>query len=378
MRICILQTIHEPYDKRVFHKEAKSLVNAGHEVISIAPSDTPLPESVDGVQFRRIPVSRGIWGRFITSLRLIQLGMREKADVYLCVEPESWVSALGVKLFTRRKVIFDVHEYFPTLFARLFPRALHPPVIWTTRKAMRFMARMTDSMILTKQCLDDDFAGLSIPRTVVLNTNHLQPPCQEIPEALQKTYGQRTTIIHQGIFGDARGSYQLLEAMKIVAKEVPDIACICLGAYLYGDEAAYVEALRTSAMDQYIHLLPSVPFQQVPAYIAISRLGLILFQPVGLQHTLGMPHKMFDYMREGTPIIAPGYAVEIRRVIEEADCGLLIDVTRPEAIAEAILYLLSHPDEAKRLGENGRRSVETRYNWETEEKKLLAVFDAIK
>jgi glycosyltransferase involved in cell wall biosynthesis len=377
MKICILQTIHEPYDKRVFHKEAKSLVAAGHTVVSIVPCDDPLPDTSEGVQFRRIPVSKNFIDRFLASLRLVRLGRRERADAYMCVEPESWVSALLVKLLTGRKVVFDVHEYFPTLFARLFPKSMERFVVWMTLKAMRGMARMTDAIVLTKECLRADFDGLRVPCTVVLNTNHLQPPCHAIPEAIQAKYAGHPTIIHQGIFGDARGSYQLLEAMKIVAREFPDVKCICLGDYLYGEEAPYREALRASGMDQYIELLPPVPFQEVPAYIAVSRIGLILFQPVGLQHTLGMPHKMFDYMRESVPVIAPGYAVEIRHVIEEAQCGMLIDVTDPKAIAQAIIHLLNNPEEAQQLGASGRHSVETRYNWETEEKKLLEVFAAL-
>lgn len=377
MRICILQTIHEPFDKRVFHKEAQSLVAAGHKVVSIAPSDTPLPDVVDGVEFRRIPVARGVGARLASALRLVRLGRRERADVYLAVEPESWVAGLCVKLLTGRKLVFDVHEYFPTLFAKLFPQALAPVVTGLTRQAMRIMARFTDRLILTKECLEDDFQGLKTPRTVVLNTNHLQPPCAEIPPSLHERYGNRPTIIHQGIFGVARGSFQLLEAMKTVAQVHPDVKCICLGDYLYGDENEYRAALRESGMDAYIDLLDAVPFRDVPAYIAVSRIGLILFQPVGLEHTYGMPHKMFDYMREGVPIIAPGYAVEIRRVIEDANCGLLIDVTDPAAIAKAILELLADPVKARELGENGRRAVETTYHWENDERKLLEVFASL-
>jgi glycosyltransferase involved in cell wall biosynthesis len=165
--------------------------------------------------------------------------------------------------------------------------------------------------------------------------------------------------------------------MKMVSKEIPDVKCICLGTYKYGDEDAFRRALRDSGMDRYIEMLPVVPFRDVPAYIAVSRVGLILFQPIGLEHTFGMPHKMFDYMREGIPVIAPEFAIEIKRVIEEAGCGLLIDVTDPKAIADAIIFLLRNPDESKRLGANGRKIVETKYNWEAEEKKLLEVFASL-
>jgi glycosyltransferase involved in cell wall biosynthesis len=87
-----------------------------------------------------------------------------------------------------------------------------------------------------------------------------------------------------------------------------------------------------------------------------------------------MPHKIFDYMREGIPVIAPDFAVEVRRIVSEADGGLLVDVTNPAVIAGAILRLLRDPAEAGRLGRNGRRMVESRYNWQHDERALLGVF----
>ena len=46
-------------------------------------------------------------------------------------------------------------------------------------------------------------------------------------------------------------------------------------------------------------------------------------------------------------------------------------------IADAITYLLGHPDEAKRMGENGRRAVEERYNWDKMEEKLLKLYEGL-
>ncbi|HEO71616.1 MAG TPA: glycosyltransferase, partial [Candidatus Hydrogenedentes bacterium] len=154
--------------------------------------------------------------------------------------------------------------------------------------------------------------------------------------------------------------------------------CILLGAYVYGSEEAFKKAVHGAGMEAHIDFLGEVPFEEVPAHIAVSKIGLILFQPIGLGHTLGMPHKLFDYMREGIPVIAPAFCVEIKRIIEEADCGVLVEeITSGDAIAEAILGLLQDPEEAQRLGENGRKAVETTYNWQKEEEKLLAVFDSL-
>jgi glycosyltransferase involved in cell wall biosynthesis len=76
-------------------------------------------------------------------------------------------------------------------------------------------------------------------------------------------------------------------------------------------------------------------------------------------------------------VVVPDFTVEVGRIVREADCGILVDVTRPEAIASAIRRLLADPQEAARLGRNGRRLVEEKYNWQHEEKVLLDAFAAL-
>jgi glycosyltransferase involved in cell wall biosynthesis len=377
MKICILQVIHTPNDKRVFHKEAKSLVRAGHEVLSIVPSDEPLPSIVDGVHLETTPIATGMAARLLASLRIVPRGLRAKADVYLCVEPETWVSGLIIKLLTRRRVVFDQHEHVPSKFADKFPGPFRPLVNWLTVRVMRFMARFTDHVILTKNCLEEPYEGLSVPRTVVLNTSHLQPPCADVSEELRERYANRPVIIHQGLFGDVRGSYQLLDAMKILSRKIPGIKCILLGKYVYGNESDFRKAVTEAGLDSTIDMYDEIPFDDVPPYITVSEVGLILFQPGPMNHILAMPHKMFDYMREGKPLIAPEFAIEVAHIVREADCGLLVDVSNPEAIADAVQQLLEDTAMAQRLGQNGRRCVETTYNWQEDERKLLEVFNTI-
>lgn len=370
----MLAVLHEPFDKRTFQKVGLSLARAGHEVVSICPARETAPAARDGIRIVTIPMPESKRARLIALWRLVKLGRLEKADVYLAPEPESWVAALILKAMTGARVVFDMHEHAPTEFAKFFPRSAQALVEKMTAVAMRQFARITDHIILTRESFEEVWTGVKTPRSVVINTNHLQPMCVEVPEALRARFGGRPTIIHQGIFGDIRGSYQLLDAMKIVAREIPDICCIVLGEYLYGSLDDYKRAVEDAGLEGNFVFIPPVPFAEVPAYIAVARVGLILFQPGLLNHTLAMPHKLFDYMREATPAVVPDFAVEVRKIVRYADCGILVDVTRPEAIAEAVLRLLNDPAEARRLGENGRRAVENKYNWQADEARLLAVF----
>ncbi len=78
----------------------------------------------------------------------------------------------------------------------------------------------------------------------------------------------------------------------------------------------------------------------------------------------------------GLPIVASDFP-EIRRVVIETECGVLVDPTSPDAIAEAIIYLMEHPEEARRIGESGRRAAIEKYNWGRMEERLLGVYKEI-
>ena len=51
--VCILTSVHHPFDTRIFHKEAKSLVKAGYDVSLIAQHDKE--EIVDGIRIVPLP-----------------------------------------------------------------------------------------------------------------------------------------------------------------------------------------------------------------------------------------------------------------------------------------------------------------------------------
>ncbi len=377
MKICLLNILHDALDKRMYHKIARSLIASGHEVVSIAPGADGTKTVLEGMRWVPVPAARSFAGRLAAAARLVRLGRREQADVYIAPEPESWVAALVIKRLAGGKVVLDMHEHIPSEFAKFFPTFMRNGISRITVGVMRLFARYTDLIVLTRESFDSFWTGLRTPRVTVINTNHLQPPCDTIPESLRQRFGNAPTFIHQGIFGDIRGSYQLLDAMKRVRAVRPDVRCMVLGRYVYGDEQAYRRAIREAGLESTMVLIDPVPFDAVPPYIAVARVGLLLFQPGLPNHTLAMPHKLFDYMREARPVIAPDFSLEVARIVKEADCGLLVDVTSPQAIATAMLDLLEHPEKAARLGQNGRRLVETKYNWQQDERRLIEAINRL-
>ena len=57
--------------------------------------------------------------------------------------------------------------------------------------------------------------------------------------------------------------------------------------------------------------------------------------------------------------------------------GLLYDSTSPDALAAGVLRMLSDKDGLRRMGENGRRAVQEKWNWDKMEARLFEVYDEL-
>jgi glycosyltransferase involved in cell wall biosynthesis len=100
--------------------------------------------------------------------------------------------------------------------------------------------------------------------------------------------------------------------------------------------------------------------------------GLAISHPV-VTCPSALPVEMFEYMAAGIPVIASRFPLW-RDIIEGNACGVCVDPADPAAIAAAIDYFILHPDFARRMGENGRRAVLEKYNWQPESRKLVAFY----
>jgi glycosyltransferase involved in cell wall biosynthesis len=121
--------------------------------------------------------------------------------------------------------------------------------------------------------------------------------------------------------------------------------------------------------------MPWVPYEEKEELSSQAAMGVITYLPYS-NNTSCLPNKLFDYMLVGLPVIASNFPL-YREVVEASRCGLLVDPTRPQEIARAMMHLIEHPDEATQMGDNGRRAVMEKYNWEKESGQLLRIYDTL-
>jgi len=83
-----------------------------------------------------------------------------------------------------------------------------------------------------------------------------------------------------------------------------------------------------------------------------------------------------EAMAQGKPVIAcRGEGIE--DVISHGVNGLLVEPRNVDSLADAFEFLITHPDEARSMGERARRHIMQNYTWAENAKKTLNVYEEV-
>jgi glycosyltransferase involved in cell wall biosynthesis len=290
------------------------------------------------------------------------------ADCYHCNEMDSWFIGVLLKLTRGKRVVFDVHEHYPSTFSdSRFPQWSHPMIAAGVRLWVRLQLPFTDYVVLAKKSVAEEYRSA---RNILLVQN-FTPLWPSRARRNGSNRGNRVWAVHLGLISRLRGWPQMLEALAHTTK---DIGLWVIGTFNDGSRLQFDQRARDLGLSERIRVEEWLPFDQVMERLFASHIGLVLFQPGVRNHVMASPHKIFDYMQAGLAVIAPDFAVEVAEVVRESGCGVLVNPADPVEIADALDRLAEHTSERTYMGQAGRRAVEERYNWEAEGKKLVELY----
>jgi glycosyltransferase involved in cell wall biosynthesis len=123
-----------------------------------------------------------------------------------------------------------------------------------------------------------------------------------------------------------------------------------------------------------VSVVPAVPPGELLDWVASADVVAIPIQGNTPNHRLATPNKLFEALAAGVPVVAsdlPGMAP----IVRELEAGVLVDPSRPAAIAAGIRALLAPPPEARDATRARIRAAAAgRYDWAAQLDLLLAEY----
>jgi glycosyltransferase involved in cell wall biosynthesis len=184
------------------------------------------------------------------------------------------------------------------------------------------------------------------------------------------------TVAYVGKYAPHRGLESVVEAFADVRDAVPEARLLVVGAPGGEDYGRRFDRFvdRVGVRDA-VTFTGWVDFEEVPRYVAASDVCLVPHAQTPHTETT-IPHKLFQYMASATPVLVSDVA-PLERVVSETDAGLVATAGDPNSFAEALVSLGEDPGLRDRLGANGRRAVESTWNWERDAGRLVETYESL-
>jgi glycosyltransferase involved in cell wall biosynthesis len=227
-----------------------------------------------------------------------------------------------------------------------------------------FAATFFDGVVVVTERIAENFARF---KPIIIqnypNLRMLPIPSQNLP------IDKENTLVFIGGISKLRGALEMVQAFEYLDSAL-NVRLDLMGRFEPKNLESELQDLPGYDRIRFLGWLPW-PVAWKRAQDAIA--GMVLYHPAP-NHIESQPNKLFEYMAAGLPVIASNFPLW-KEIIEGNHCGLTVDPLKPEEIADAIEYLIMHPEERRKMGENGRRAVKEKYNWEREGEKLLWLYE---
>ena len=371
--ICMLAFSHDPYDVRIYHREAKSLAKHGYHISILSLYEGQRQEPLDNnISVKYIEAfHNNIYLLFFIKLyALFREAVKANADIYHCHEPESYIVGIALKLFKRKKLILDVHEYYPDVID--IAGRYYKYVYFLTCYIIEPLFCWINDYII---CADDEIMNIykRLNKNVVTLFNY---PLTELWEFQRDNHlvGNRrnNTLVYAGYICESNGIWSMLEVVEELKRIFSDVRLLLIGeisSYLNKEIDRYIESRN---IRDYVKRIGNIPHYEVANYLQSANVGLLLYKPLKKYHK-NIPTKQYEYAVSELPYVATDLP-PIKKFVDDAKCGLLVPPCNVEKAVDAVKYILTHPDDARRMGKNGKKAVYEKYNWRLMEKKLLEIY----
>ena len=366
-KICMLAyTVYES-DNRV-RRYAETLAKRGDhvDVIAISGEHFTTPEKeVNGVTVYRV--------RHRESRQLTRLHKQYRYDViHIHNVPDFLVFAAWYPKMTGAKLILDIHDVVPELFASKFRTKLKTTYVGLLKATERISAGFVDHVIVSNHLWHKTVIARSVPEekcSVLIN--HVDP--EMFARRPRRRTDERFIILFPGSLQWHQGLDIAISAFAEVKRKVPNAEFhIYPGAG--GDmKAALRQLVQGLDLDDSVKFCSGVPLDEMAEVIANADLGVVPKRADSFGNE-AYSTKIMEFMSQGVPVVVSRTKVDT--FYFEEGVVHFFHSGDSQAMAEAMLDVINNQDLRESLIARGYEYVE-RNGWGRKKKKYLDLIDSL-
>jgi len=368
MHVVVCTVVHHPADARIYYRQIRALLDAGHQVTYIAPlgePDSPVPDKNQdlpypersGPSLRTVTIARAAGRRRLGALRAARRALAAHApgaDLLLVHDPE-----LLLVLPPRRKrppTVWDVHEdTAAALTTKAWLPAFARPVAAGGVVFAERLAERRLHLILAEQGYNARFRRT---HPVVPNTTY-------VPDTAAPPSGPRR-VVYVGHISPDRGSAEMVSLARALAPHG-------IAVELVGPADAQARAHIEAAGDL-VRWHGFVPNEQALKQTDGALAGLsLLHDEANFRHS--MPTKVVEYMARGVPVITTPLPLAVD-LVRGAECGFVVGFGDVAAAADAVLKLDADPDLRVTMGKRGHDAAKAAQGWPADARAFVAQLES--
>jgi glycosyltransferase involved in cell wall biosynthesis len=390
--ICMPVYSFYPFDPRV-RRAAEALIERGHsvDVICLKEEGDKSADSFNGVGIYRVSLThkRGGYLRYLYhySMFFLQvfftlnaLDRKKKYDIiHVHSLPDFLVFVAKIQKFKGKKIVLDLHEVMPEIFAARFNKNMNSPLVKVVGTLERISCAFANSIITVNDARKAVLISRGIPKekiTVIMNAPDKKLFVKKDLREFKKKFQleDKFVTVYVGGINYERNLEVILKAMAQLKDEIPNLFFILFG-HTYGQGEKYLNELKNLAKDlgisKEVYFGGQLAGEEVASFMELADFGVVSYLKNPMTE-LAMPNKVFEYSMADVPIIS--CKLKGIHALLGDDAAIYFEPENHMDLAKKIKWIHENPDKSKKYVEAAQK-IYRLYNWENMKKRLMALYE---
>jgi phosphatidylinositol alpha-1,6-mannosyltransferase len=241
--------------------------------------------------------------------------------------------------------------------------------VWPFTMAMKFISRHVNHLTYLGEytrsaiarSITDQAAANMVKIAPGIDTDHFSPQdASELRRELGLT--DKKVIVSVGRLVHRKGQDVLIEAMPSIIKEVPEAHILMIGE---GPYRSYLETrVKTLGLKERVTFIGRIQYAELPRYICAGEVFVMPSRSrlAGLE-VEGLGIVYLEASACGLPVIA-GNSGGAPDAVLVGETGLVVEGTKTESVASAVVELLLDPKRSQAMGLAGREWIIKEWRWD--------------